>query len=163
MRVLLFFICVCFTLSLFAEGWILIPMDEVQTDHLKAYGAAYFALTNGVKVEWLLYYRGGSFLMPYAKVVADWCKQRGVLREIIGPAEVQAIYATIEESNMDRVVLEKAPKIAVYIPPTSEPWDDAVSLALEYAEIPYDRIWDDDVLSGELYNCLLYTSPSPRD
>jgi len=126
-------------------------MDEVQTDHLKAYGAAYFALTNGVKVEWLLYYRGGSFLMPYTKVVADWCKQRGVLREIIGPAEVQAIYATIEESNMDRVVLEKAPKIAVYIPPTSEPWDDAVSLALEYAEIPYDRIWDDDVLSGELY------------
>ncbi len=132
----------------FAE--LLIPMDSAQQDHLRAYGVAYHALELGLDTEWLLNYRGGSFLIQDDPQIREYCEIRGVTYEVLSPSQVQAIYQTIENSNMNRVVLEKAPKVAVYIPPYAEPWDDAVSLALEYAGIPYDRIYDEDILAGKL-------------
>jgi len=131
-------------------GELLIPMDSAQQDHLRAYGVAYHALELGLDTEWLLNYRGGSFLIQDDPQIREYCEIRGVTYEVISPTQVQAIYQTIENSNMNRVVLEKAPKVAVYIPPYAEPWDDAVSLALEYAGIPYDRIYDEEILSGKL-------------
>jgi len=129
---------------------ILIPMDLKQTDHLKAYGVAYWILERGVKVEWLLNYRGGSFMADYYPEIERECRVRGVLYELVSPADVAQIYAVIEEENMESILLEKAPRIAVYTPPNKQPWDDAVTLALTYAEIPYDRLWDREVLQGEL-------------
>jgi hypothetical protein len=131
---------------------VLIPMDETQSDHLKAYGVAYHALELGVNVEWLLNYRGGSFLMPEDPEVIKYAQLKGVSFEIVSPTEVAQIYSIIEENNMHHVLLEKAPRVAVYIPPYAEPWDDAVALALEYADIPYDRIYDEDILRGKLDN-----------
>ena len=129
---------------------LLIPMDLSQSDHLKAYGVAYRAINMGVDVEWLLNFRGGSFLMEYGKDAEMDCAVNGVRWDVIPSAEVLQIYQTIEENNMETVLLEKAPRIAVYIPKNFEPWDDAVTLALEYAGIPYDQVWDDDVLKGVL-------------
>ncbi|MDY0299689.1 MAG: asparagine synthetase B [Candidatus Cloacimonadaceae bacterium] len=129
---------------------LLIPMDRTQTNHLKAYGVAFDALKEQITVKWLLNYRGGSFLMPSAAEIIAICNIRGVRYESIGSAEVAAILQEIQEANMEAVTLEKEPKIAVYIPPNTLPWDDAVSMALEYAEIDYDRLWDDEVLSGKL-------------
>jgi hypothetical protein len=129
----------------------LIPMDLTQTDHLKAYGVAYWALEKGYRVEWLLNYRAGSFLvLDGGKDVTDECTFRGVLWEEIDGAPLAAAYATIEQENMEVVLLEKAPAVAVYAPDIAEPWDDAVMLALEYAEIPYTVVWDKEVLAGEL-------------
>jgi hypothetical protein len=134
-----------------AAASILIPMDLTQTDHLKSYGLAYWALEKGYRVEWLLNYRGGSFhiLDGGADVVAE-CRYRGASWEEPGGADLTAIYKTIEEENMEVVLLEKAPAVAVYAPDTIEPWDDAVVLALEYAEIPYTRVWDKEVQAGVL-------------
>lgn len=129
---------------------ILIPMDMTQTDHLKAYGIAYHALEVGINVEWLLNFRNGSFLMDYEPHIEKNCAINGVLWEVVPSARVLEIYQIIEENNMETILLEKAPRIAVYIPDNFEPWDDAVTLALEYAEIPYSQVWDDDVLRGEL-------------
>jgi len=129
---------------------ILIPMDLSQTDHLKAYGIAYHTLQYGVNVEWLLNYRGGSFLMDYHSKIEKECAFEGVRAEMIEPSQVLEIYQSIEDNNMESILLEKAPKIAVYIPENFEPWDDAVTLALEYAKIPYDQVWDEDVLKGKL-------------
>lgn len=138
-------------ISLPADGQhCLIPMDFAQTDHLKAYGIAYWSLERGVNVEWLLNYRGGSFLMALFPGLESECRIRGVKYEIIDASEMNQIYATIESENMERVLLEKAPKIAVYTPPNTQPWDDAVTLALVYAEIPYDKIYDDEVLEDKL-------------
>ena len=131
---------------------ILIPMDLTQTDHLKAYGVAYHALEQGMNIEWLLNYRGGSFLMDRTMSIEKDCALNGVLWENVTPDRILQIYETIEENNMETIFLEKAPKIAVYIPETFEPWDDAVTLALEYADIPYDQVWDEDVLAGKLMN-----------
>jgi len=128
----------------------LIPMDNAQTDHLKAYGVAFHLLTRGVKVEWLLNYRGGSFLASYYQDIADSCDLRGVRYASFGDAEVTAIRQTIENENMESVLLEKAPLIAIYAPPGNEPWDDAVTLALTYAQIAYATIWDQEVLDGAL-------------
>ncbi len=128
----------------------LIPMDFVQADHLKAYGIAYWSLERGVNVEWLLNYRGGSFLMAVFPGLESECRIRGVKYEIISSTEMNNIYATIESENMERVLLEKPPKIAVYTPPTTQPWDDAVTLALTYSEIPYDQVYDEKVLDGKL-------------
>ena len=128
----------------------LIPMDFSQTDHLKAYGVAYWSLQHGVNVEWLLNYRGGSFLMPVFPGLEAECRLRGVKYEIITASQVNNIYATIERENMERVLLEKAPKVAVYTPPNKQPWDDAVTLALTYAEIPYETVYDQEVLAGKL-------------
>ncbi len=129
---------------------ILVPMDKSQSDHLKAYGVTYKALEAGYKAEWLLNYRGGSFLLEYSPEVVNLCLLAGVSYEQISSGEVADIYRTIEVENMERVELEKAPKIAVYSPPYAEPWDDAVTLALNYAEIPYDLVYDEEVLSGVL-------------
>ncbi len=129
---------------------ILIPMDMTQTDHLKAYGIAYHTLEMGMNAEWLLNFRNGSFLMDYEPHIEKNCAINGVLWEIVPSDRVLEIYQIIEENNMETILLEKAPKIAVYIPDNFEPWDDAVTLALEYAEIPYTQVWDEDVLRGEL-------------
>lgn len=131
---------------------ILIHMDLPQTDHLKAYGVAYWTLEHGINVEWLLNYRGGSFMMDYDDAVAREARIRGVAFSVIAGAEVAKIYHEIEENNMEVVLLEKAPAIAIYAPPfrDAEAWDDAVSLALDYAEIPYTVLWDEEVLKGEL-------------
>jgi hypothetical protein len=131
---------------------ILIPMDLSQTDHLKAYGVAYWSLQQGRNVEWLLNYRGGSFMADYQEELADICRLRGVSFNVIDFSQAASIYKEIEENNMEVVLLEKAPAIAIYTPPNKEPWDDAVTLALTYAEIPYSTLWDEEVLLGELQN-----------
>ncbi len=131
---------------------ILIPMDLSQTDHLKAYGVAYWSLQQGRSVEWLLNYRGGSFMADYQEEMADVCRLRGVSFGVIDFSQAASIYKEIEDNNMEVVLLEKAPAIAIYTPPNKEPWDDAVTLALTYAEIPYTTLWDEEVLLGELQN-----------
>ncbi len=129
---------------------ILVNMDLKQRDHLRAYGLAYWCLEQGMRVDWLLNYRGGSFLIQGADRVAGKANLMGVSFEVVSGAEVAAIHGEIEDSNMEVIVLEKVPKIAVYIPPTALPWDDAVTLALEYAQIPYTKIWDEEILAGAL-------------
>ncbi|NQT25613.1 asparagine synthetase B [candidate division KSB1 bacterium] len=136
--------------SLAKAQMVLIPMDLNQTDHLKAYGIAYSTLKKGVRVEWLLNYRGGSFLIQADPSVARQCRIRGVFYETPSGTETAAIYQQIEQENMEVILLEKAPEIAIYTPPNTQPWDDAVTLALEYAEIPYETLWDEAVLEGAL-------------
>jgi hypothetical protein len=125
-------------------------MDLTQTDHLKSYGVAYHALEKGINVEWLLNYRGGSFLMNPDDGIISECRARGVAFEMLAPAQEVDIRKTIEGANMDAVMLEKPPKVGVYMPPVKDPWDDAVRLALDYAEIKYDVLWDPEVLAGKL-------------
>ncbi len=132
---------------------ILIPMDEsTQKNHLKAYGIAYFILTQNVKVDWLLNYRGGSFVCDQIAEVENECKIRDVSFEIIPDAKYTAILTEIADPdvNMDIVRLEKAPKIAVYTPDGKMPWDDAVTMVLTYAEIPFDKVYDDELLDDKL-------------
>jgi hypothetical protein len=143
------FLIFIISLPLFGNK-LLIPMDLTQTNHLKAYGIAYHTIEMGINVEWLLNYRGGSFFMDYNKKIEKACAISGVRCEIVEAADILNIYQTIEENNMETILLEKAPKIAVYIPDNFEPWDDAVTLALEYAEIPYEQVWDEDVLGGAI-------------
>ncbi len=145
--------CAVAALALLASvaNAVLIPMDLTQTDHLKAYGVTYWALERGYRVEWLLNYRSGSFLvLDGGTDVTDECRFRGVTWEEPGGAELAAIYRTIEEENMEVVLLEKAPAVALYAPDNIQPWDDAVLLALDYAEIPHTIIWDEEVQAGEL-------------
>jgi len=132
---------------------LLIPMDLSQTDHLKAYGVAYAVLEKGRTVEWLLNFRGGAFMLDSDREIMRICQIRGVRIEQISGSQAAEIYAVVERENMETVLLENAPKVAVYAPPppSAEPWDDAVRLALEYAQIPYMRLYDREVLSGELY------------
>lgn len=127
-------------------------MDETQKNHLKAYGIAYWALKGELEIQWLLNYRGGSFMIPNVKPVSNECLIRGVNYEVISDAQSNAILAEIAnaEVNMDAVKLEKAPRIAVYSPKTKQPWDDAVTLVLTYAEIPYDVVYDEELLNGKL-------------
>jgi hypothetical protein len=129
---------------------LLVPMDEAQTEHLRAYGLTYWVLEQRLTGEWLLNYRGGSFLLPDRPDVRREAALRGVLTEPVGAADIAQIGAVIEAGNMERIVLEKAPRIAVYTPENTNPWDDAVTLALEYADIPYDELWDAEVLQGRL-------------
>jgi hypothetical protein len=129
---------------------LLIPMDLEQTDHLKAYGIAFWALQQGITVEWLLNYRGGAFLTDDTEGLASEARLRNVSLKRIDDAEVARVYAQIEGANMNRVKLETAPRIAVYTPSNKLPWDDAVTLALAYSEIPYETLWDREVLSGDL-------------
>jgi hypothetical protein len=133
-----------------AQAKLLVPMDDRQTDHLKAYGLTYWVLQKGQKADWLLNYRGGSFLLADDPATAREANVRGVTIETIGGAEEAAIRAEIADNNMESVALEKAPKVAVYIPSNTPPWDDAVTLALEYADIEYARVWDEEVLRGDL-------------
>ena len=131
---------------------VLIPMDEMQKDHLKSYGIAYWVLEQDVEVKWLLNYRGGSFLMQYLPEIENECVVRGVSFQTITDVQAAAILNEIAEPdvNQDAVSMNKAPKIAVYAPPNKQPWDDAVTLVLTYAEIKYDIIYDEEILSGEL-------------
>jgi hypothetical protein len=135
-----------------AQQKLLVFMDLQQTDHLKAYGIAYWALTKGIEIDWLLNYRGGSFMIDSYDLVAAECRIRGVAFAQLSGADAAQIYAEVqrEDNNMDVVRLEKAPRVAVYVPPGFQPWDDAVTLALEYAEIKYDKLWDDEVMQGKL-------------
>lgn len=141
----------CMTLPSFAS-YILIPMDTDQKNHLKAYGIAYWALTEGVEVDWLLNFRGGSFAVKHIKQIQDECNIRGVSFEILPDASYTTILTSIAspEKNMDIAKLEKAPKIAVYSPKSKAPWDDAVTLALTYAEIPYEVIYDSEIMEDKL-------------
>ncbi len=145
----IFTLIVLFTLPALAQK-ILIPMDLKQTDHLKAYGVAFWALERSINVEWLLNYRGGSFMLDYYPAVERELRLRGVAFENLSAGAGTQIYADMEDGNMDVVLLEKAPKVAIYTPPNKQVWDDAVTLALTYAEIPYETLWDEDVLRGDL-------------
>jgi len=133
-------------------SYVLIPMDENQKNHLKAYGLAYWALKGELEIHWLTNYRGGSFLIPNAKPVSNECVIRGISYEIISDAQKNSVLAEIAnpEVNMDAIKLEKAPRIAVYTPKGKQPWDDAVTLVLKYAEIPYDMIYDEEVFLEKL-------------
>lgn len=131
---------------------ILIPMDETQTNHLKAYGVCYAVLEKGGSAQWLLNYRGGSFLTDFSEDIAKICRVRNVKFEQIADAAAEHILLEISQNdvNMEQIKLEKAPKIAVYAPKTYKPWDDAVMLVLTYAEIPYTVVYDEEILTGEL-------------
>jgi len=135
-----------------AQAKLLIYMDLQQTDHLKAYGITFNALKEGYKADWLLNYRGGSFMIDYSPQLASKCRLKGVAFDAISGTEAVDIYAYVQsdEVNMDVIRLEKAPKIAVYVPPGFQPWDDAVTLAFEYAEVEYDKVWIDEILNGKL-------------
>jgi hypothetical protein len=131
---------------------LLIPMDDSQKNHLKAYGITFWVLENNIEVKWLLNYRGGSFLMQSSPQIENECVVRGVSFESITDAQAAAILDGIAQPdvNQDAVAMNKAPKIAVYSPPNKQPWDDAVTLVLTYAEIPYDVIYDEEIIGGEL-------------
>ncbi|MCC6815428.1 MAG: asparagine synthetase B [Saprospiraceae bacterium] len=139
-------------------GQLLIPMDLKQVNHLKAYGITYWVIAQNVDAYWLLNYRGGSFVIPNVDLIEKECKTRGITYEVISDAEFNRIRSEINhpEVNQDVIKLEKAPKIAVYTPETNEkgeriqPWDDAVTLALTYAEIPFDKIYDKEIIGGML-------------
>lgn len=148
----------CFIVFLFIgfhlkAAQLLVPMDDSQSNHLKAYGVAYWSLQHEVVIEWLLNYRGGSFLFPHLKSVEQELIVRGIKYEILSDGQANAIRNKISnpEENMEIVQLEKAPKIAVYTPDGKMPWDDAVTLVMEYAEIPYDKIYDSAIVNGKLH------------
>lgn len=152
MKKILFLLLLSLSLHNTKAAQLLIPMDESQSNHLKAYGIAYWVLAQEQEMSWLLNYRGGSFLLPYSKEIERECAIREVSCQMLADAQVAAIRNEISLSdiNMDEVKMHKAPKIAVYSPKNKLPWDDAVTLVLTYAEIPYDLIYDDEVLSGVL-------------
>nr|WP_197276734.1 asparagine synthetase B [Mangrovimonas sp. ST2L15] len=155
MKKLLLLLCFLMSLNTFAS-YILVPMDaESQKNHLKAYGITYWTLEKQMKVKWLLNYRGGSFLLPDTEEIQKECQIRGVSFEILSNSKTESILEEISSpsQNMEAVVLEKAPKIAVYTPKGKLPWDDAVTMVLTYAEIPYETVYDEEVLNDEL---LLY-------
>lgn len=148
----------CFARPAAGEEWhaagpmILIYMDNEQTDHLRAYGLAYWCLEpiRGYKVQWLLNYRGGSFLVEDSREIRDQATLMGVTFQALDAATVNRIYDEIKNINAEVALLEKAPKVAVYVPPDESMWDDAVQLVLDYAKIPYDRLWDKEALAGKL-------------
>lgn len=149
---LIFFMFLVAQASLHAS-MILIPMDaEGQENHLKAYGITYWVLTKQQKVQWLLNYRGGSFLIPDGEPIRNECRIRGVSFEVLSDAQATDILETIASpsQNMEAVILEKAPKIAVYSPKGNQPWDDAVTMVLAFAEIPYVTLYDEEVLDDKL-------------
>ncbi len=150
--ILLLFLIGCVTIGRATS--IIIPMDDKQSNHLKAYGVAYWVLKQDVSMWWLLNYKGGSFLIPYAQSIEAECRIRNVSYDLIADVQASAILAEIAvpETNMDAVKLDKAPKMAVYSPKNKLPWDDAVTMVLTYAEIPYDLIYDEEVIKGMLPN-----------
>jgi len=150
-RLLLIFI-IALTFSSIHAAYVLIPMDETQKNHLKSYGIAFWVLERDVEVSWLLNYRGGSFMIQFHKDIENECIIRGVSYEILADVQAAAVIQEISspEINQDEVKLQKAPKIAVYSPKNKLPWDDAVTLALTYAEIPYDVVYDQELMQGLL-------------
>jgi hypothetical protein len=151
MKRLICILLVALSANSFASS-LLIPMDESQKDHLKSYGIAFWALQHELEIHWLLNYRGGSFMIPASKTLTKECDIRGITYEVIGDAAASNILAEIAnpEMNQDAVKLEKAPKIAVYSPPGKQPWDDAVTLVLKYAEIPYEVVYDEELYLDKL-------------
>ena len=129
---------------------LLIPMDDVQANHLKAYGITFRTIERNGRCEWLLNYRGGSFLVPDTETVRRAAALTGVTLEPVDGGAVTGIRGTIEQQNMDAVPLERAPRVAIYSPPNAQPWDDAVTMALQYADIPFTKIWDPEVMGGRL-------------
>lgn len=151
-KLLAFFLFITVSLNAFASN-ILIPMDaDGQKNHLKAYGVTYWVLSKDLKVKWLLNFRGGSFLLPDTQEIQRECQIRGISYEVLSDSKTERILEDISSpsQNMEAVVLEKAPKIAVYTPKGKLPWDDAVTMVLEYAEIPYETIYDEEVLNDAL-------------
>lgn len=148
----LLFVITMISCSIFGQSKIFIPMDLTQNDHLKAYGITFNALKRGLKADWLLNYKGGSFMMDYSERVVLDCQIRNVSYKLLDNIEVVDIYTFVQsdDQNMDVVRLEKAPEIAVYVPPGFQPWDDAVTLALEYAEVEYNKIWIEEILTNQL-------------
>ena len=151
MKKLLLVLLILFNLEGYSS-YIFIPMDDSQSNHLKAYGIAFLSLQNDVKVDWLLNYKGGSFLIKNYLEIEKECLVRGVSYQIIADAQSTEILKSISSPSVNQEVirLEKTPEIAIYSPKHNQPWDDAVTLALTYAEIPYDVIYDEEVLSGVL-------------
>ena len=150
--ILPFIIFLTFTSRIFANQ-VFIPMDESQKNHLKAYGLAFWVLKNyDTEIDWLLNYRGGSFMFSASQSFINECVIRGISYDVISEAEAAGIIKLVKnpDVNMDAVKLQKAPKIAVYTPKSAQPWDDAVTLALNYAEISFDKVYDDEVMSGKL-------------
>ncbi len=147
-----FIILFLFAFNVFGQAKLLINMDLTQTNHLKAYGITFNYIKEGQTADWLLNYKGGSFLLDYSEDLAIKCRVKGVSFVQISMAEANSLYAELqsEDSNTDVVRLEKAPEIAVYVPPGFKPWDDAVTLALEYAEVPYTKLWIAEILRGDL-------------
>nr|WP_207509114.1 asparagine synthetase B [Telluribacter humicola] len=151
-----FFVPFIIFIALSGQTWanrLFIPMDESQKNHLKAYGIAYWILkVYETEMDWLLNYRGGSFMVPFNQKFATEMTVRGVSYEVISEAQASQILSEVAapDANMDAVKLQKAPKVAVYSPKSKQPWDDAVTLVMTYAEIPYDVIFDEDVLKGKL-------------
>ena len=145
------FIFFILTLHSFS-AYLLINMDETQKNHLKAYGIAYWILQQEVEVDWLLNYRGGSFMCKYHELIEQECLIRGVSYQVLADVQSTSILQEIADPqlNMDVIKLHKAPKVAIYSPKNKQPWDDAVTLALTYAEIPYDVVYDEEVLDGIL-------------
>ena len=152
MKYIYIFIFVILVVGKLSASYLLIPMDKSQSNHLKAYGIAYWALTKDKDVSWLLNYRGGSFICVYNQNIENECMIRNVSYQIIADVQAVAILSEIAQAdaNMNEIKLTKAPKIAVYSPKNKLPWDDAVTLVLTYAEIPYDVIYDEEVMSGIL-------------
>lgn len=138
-------------LPLAADPFLLLPMDKAQPDHLRAYGLVFWILGKQQKVEWLLNVRGGSFVLPDSDAVRGQARLMGVGFENLTTAGRERIVAEMETKNQDLVLLEKTPRIAVYTPPGKDPWDDAVTLVLDYAEVPFDKIWDKEVLTGRIF------------
>ena len=149
---LILLLCCFLAPTISRASYILIPMDQSQPNHLKAYGIAYWVLKNEVEVEWLLNYRGGSFMFKNIPALEKECQIRGVGFSVIADVQAAAILDEIAppEVNMDIVKLLKAPKIAVYSPKGKLPWDDAVTLVLTYAEIPYDVVYDEEIIKRKL-------------
>lgn len=147
-----FFILLLIATQLAAQSKLLINMDLNQTNHLKAYGVTFNELELGATADWLLNYRGGSFMLNYSDELALKCRIRGVAFESLSNSDVVNIYSFVqsEEQNMEVIRLEKAPKIAVFVPEGFLPWDDAVTLALNYAEVKYDKIWNTEIIEGDL-------------
>ncbi|HBZ38294.1 MAG TPA: asparagine synthetase B, partial [Balneola sp.] len=151
-KILLLLAFFLLSLSIQAQQQVLIPMDASQTNHLKAYGVVFNHITDGYPVKWLLNYRGGSFLVNIDSDIVRKSRLRNVSLETVSDSKAASILQEVERpgSNTSVVNLEKAPKIAVYTPDQALPWDDAVTLALTYAEVEYDKIWDVEVLEGKL-------------
>ncbi len=148
---LIFFLFLCLVVPV-RGAYLLVPMDEAQKNHLKAYGIAFWVLQKEVEVSWLLNYRGGSFMFPYIKAFESECTIRGVTCQVIADSQAAAILLEISDPqvNMENIKLHKVPRIAVYSPKNKLPWDDAVTLVLTYAEIPYDILYDEEIMGGAL-------------
>lgn len=152
MKKLFSFLLLALLVSALQASYILLPMDDKQQNHLKAYGITYWVLEKGVQADWLLNYRGGCFVFPYAKSFETECVIRGVTYEVLANSQYVKIKSDISspEANMDVVQLDTPPKVAVYSPKNKLPWDDAVTLVLTYAEIPYEIVYDDELMDDEL-------------